>query len=212
MADAAPHTCVLIAADPSRTDDLHRALPHEAGPVVRTGRAEHLRQLLSSVRAHLVVAHLSCPQHLETLRHLKTDFPDIRIVVVADDPTDDLLIELLVCEIDGLVVNPAGVQPIAEAIRAVSNGGLSLDPFAVRRAVKRLARRLAQIREVTLQLTAREIEIARLVGHGLSNKEIGARLFVEEGTIKVHLHNIFDKLKISNRAELSEYARTKGLL
>ena len=211
MVDSAARTCVLIA-DPARAESLLRAVPSDLEPVIRTDAAADLRSLVACARPRLVIAHVKCPQHLQSLRDLKADFPDIRIVAVTDDPSDDLVIELLVCEVDGLVVNPAGARPIETAIRDVLNGTLSLDQFVVRRAVKRLARRLAQAREVALPLTAREIEIARLVSQGLSNKEIGVRLFIEEGTIKVHLHNIFEKLKIGSRAELSEYVRAKGLL
>ena len=60
-------------------------------------------------------------------------------------------------------------------------------------------------------LTQREIEIVRLVTAGLTNKEIGARLFVTEGTVKVHLHNIFEKLQVRDRKALAFHAKEKGL-
>ena len=62
-----------------------------------------------------------------------------------------------------------------------------------------------------ITLTERECQIARLVSEGLSNKEIGRVLNITDGTIKVHLHNIFQKLEISNRTVLAIFAqRTLG--
>jgi DNA-binding NarL/FixJ family response regulator len=60
-------------------------------------------------------------------------------------------------------------------------------------------------------LTPREKEITRLVSAGLRNKEIAVKLFVSEGTVKTHLHHIYEKLKVRNRIELSIYQRQRGL-
>jgi DNA-binding NarL/FixJ family response regulator len=59
--------------------------------------------------------------------------------------------------------------------------------------------------------THRELQIARLVTAGLSNKEIASRLFVAEGTVKCHVHNILVKAKVGSRAALAKYGRERGL-
>jgi two-component system, NarL family, nitrate/nitrite response regulator NarL len=73
-------------------------------------------------------------------------------------------------------------------------------------AVSREQRNIAITENVLTVLTGRERQIMRLVSEGLSKKEIGRRLNIVDGTIKVHLHNIFQKLEISNRTVLAALA------
>jgi two-component system nitrate/nitrite response regulator NarL len=73
-------------------------------------------------------------------------------------------------------------------------------------AVSREQTNIAITENVLTVLTGRERQIMRLVSEGLSNKEIGRRLNIVDGTIKVHLHNIFQKLEISNRTVLAALA------
>ena len=61
-------------------------------------------------------------------------------------------------------------------------------------------------------LTPREIEIIKQVAAGLRNMEIGKKLFISEGTVKMHLHNIYQKLGVNSRTQLSRYAQEKGLV
>lgn len=61
-------------------------------------------------------------------------------------------------------------------------------------------------------LSPREIEVVRLLATGLRNKEIGNKLFISEGTVKVHLHNIYKKLNLRSRLALTLHARDKGLV
>ena len=61
-------------------------------------------------------------------------------------------------------------------------------------------------------LTPREMEIARLVAQGRTNKEIAATLFIAEGTVKIHLHNTYEKINVTRRAELVRFAQEYGLV
>ena len=63
----------------------------------------------------------------------------------------------------------------------------------------------------TEELTAREIEIIRMIAKGFRNKEIAEALFISEGTVKVHLHSIFTKLRLHNRLALALYARDRDM-
>jgi two-component system, NarL family, nitrate/nitrite response regulator NarL len=61
-------------------------------------------------------------------------------------------------------------------------------------------------------LSSREIEVIHLVAGGLTNKQIGKKLYISEGTVKTHLHKIYDKLHVDSRLALALYAREKGLV
>jgi DNA-binding NarL/FixJ family response regulator len=61
-------------------------------------------------------------------------------------------------------------------------------------------------------VTPRELEIIRMIAHGLRNKEIAARLSISEGTVKIHLHNVYEKLQLDGRLALLLYAREHALV
>ena len=67
------------------------------------------------------------------------------------------------------------------------------------------------LRAPTEELTAREIEIIRMIANGLRNKDIGESLLISEGTVKAHLHNIYTKLQLHSRVTLALYARDRNL-
>ncbi len=73
-------------------------------------------------------------------------------------------------------------------------------------------KKLSKVRTRQVEpLTTRERQIVRVMAEGLTNKEIGRRLTLAEGTVKVHLHHIYRKLGVSNRTELAVLAHTKTL-
>ena len=66
--------------------------------------------------------------------------------------------------------------------------------------------------EVRQALTPRELEIVRMVSAGLRNRAVADKLCISEGTVKVHLHNIYEKLSVTGRLELALYARNRGIV
>jgi DNA-binding NarL/FixJ family response regulator len=90
-----------------------------------------------------------------------------------------------------------------------------LVPLAVRNAEPRNAAQRYRMRgkpeELVIALTPRERQIMELVSTGLSNREVGKQLHISEGTIKVHLHHIFQKLSIRNRTALANIGRTRPM-
>jgi DNA-binding NarL/FixJ family response regulator len=80
------------------------------------------------------------------------------------------------------------------------------------RAIEKLLKREDGARRLASLLTTRQTEIVRLVSQDLRNKEIADRLCISEGTIKVHLHNIYQKLNVSSRRALARVAQEKGFI
>jgi two-component system nitrate/nitrite response regulator NarL len=105
-------------------------------------------------------------------------------------------------------VIPKDVTPeiLMQSLRQVADGERLLPPPSCDWAVFRQRGNIAGAEDVLTVLTDRERQIMRLVSEGLSNKEIGRRLNLADGTIKVHLHNIYQKLEINNRTVLAALA------
>jgi two-component system, NarL family, nitrate/nitrite response regulator NarL len=100
---------------------------------------------------------------------------------------------------------------LVQCVRRVYAGHVWVEKQSITEAVDLVLRREAGGRELAGHLTRREVEIVHLVAAGLHNKEIAHRLTVTEGTVKVHLHNIYAKLGVDGRMELLKYARERGL-
>jgi len=78
--------------------------------------------------------------------------------------------------------------------------------------LEKLLQRETARNEAAQLLSPREIEIIKQVAAGLRNMEIGKKLFISEGTVKIHLHNIYQKLGVDSRTKLARYAQEKGLV
>ena len=79
-------------------------------------------------------------------------------------------------------------------------------------ALEKLLQRESARNEAAQVLSPREIEIIKQVAAGLRNVEIGKKLFISEGTVKIHLHNIYQKLGVDSRTKLARYAQEKGFV
>jgi DNA-binding NarL/FixJ family response regulator len=101
---------------------------------------------------------------------------------------------------------------LVQCLHRVQSGGQWLEKESASRAMTKLIRREAKARELATLLTPREMEVARLVARDCTNKEIAAQLFIAEGTVKIHLHNIYEKINVGRRAELVRFAQEYGLV
>lgn len=106
----------------------------------------------------------------------------------------------------GYVSKSVSPSKLHEAVRTVHRGEPFLPPEVTELLVQAETTRAAVLPE----LTERELEIVRLVARGVANKEIAARLFVAEVTVRTHLRNIFEKLEVRGRVELTLYALRAG--
>jgi DNA-binding NarL/FixJ family response regulator len=149
---------------------------------------------------------------LAAARELQPLVSPPHIVLLTAQLHEDELIEALQLGIRGVVLKEMAPKLLVECLRQVHAGRQWLEKESASRAMAKLVRREAMNREVASLLTPRETEVVRHVARGMSNKEAAAALGVADGTIKIHLHNIYEKLKIGRRAELVGFAHDYGLL
>ncbi len=121
------------------------------------------------------------------------------------------MVEAVRLGVKGVVLKEMAPQMLVECVRKVAAGEQWIERRSLTLALDRMLRREAGFREVSAVLTPREIEIVRLAAQGLRNQAIADRLHISEGTVKVHLHIIYDKLGLNGRLALLRYAEDRGL-
>ena len=144
---------------------------------------------------------------LSLLRQLDaTKRPAVIVLTAVQD--QDLLLDAARLGARGIVLKATAPRILEECIRAVSQGEQRLTVDGVDLS-KRLAERQTVETELGDLLTPRELEIMRLVALKLDNQEIAERLAISIGTVKIHLHHVYDKLHLNGRHELHLFLRDK---
>jgi two-component system nitrate/nitrite response regulator NarL len=129
-----------------------------------------------------------------------------RVVLLTASVTDSQILEAVTAGVHGLVLKESAPEMLVNCLRGVAAGRRWLPQEIIKPALDRELQRREEGRRFVRELTAREIDIIRLIADGLSNKAIASRLTISEGTVKIHLHHIYQKLGISNRAALAALA------
>jgi two-component system, NarL family, nitrate/nitrite response regulator NarL len=165
-------------------------------------------QAVQSHDADVLVLDVEMPGRsgLEVLRELGRASSRCRIVLLTAAISDEDMAAAVHLGAQGLVLKESDPETLLDCVRRVHLGDRPIDGATAKKAVKRPARQPVRV------LTPRETEIVQMVAHGLRNRIIGERLSISEGTVKIHLHNIYDKLGVDGRLELVLSAQQKGLV
>ncbi len=164
-------------------------------------------------RPDVLVLDLRMPGRsgLDVLRALAAEKLSCRTVLLTAAITDNDIVEAVRLGVNGIVMKESPPDTLVDCVRRVARGGQSIEQDTLAKAFGRVLRREAAAREVTSTLTPREIELVRMVALGLRNRAIAERLAITEGTVKIHLHNVYEKLAIDGRLELMRWAQEQGV-
>jgi len=182
--------------------------------VVRCSSGDEALMALRRVRPDVAVLDIRMPgvTGIELLRHVHDEALPTRVVLLTAEIGDEAVVEAVRLGVAGIVLKEMAPRVLVQSVRAVAAGEKWLDDGAMRRALDKMMRREAGLADAVRMLTPREVEVVRMVATGLRNKQIADRLTITEGTVKIHLHSIYQKLGVSGRVELSIYARDKSLV
>lgn len=147
---------------------------------------------------------------LDVLRMLRDEDLATRCILFVDQIPDEDAVEAMRLRVDGILLKEMPTRLVLQCIRKVHVGGRWLETQSMARVVDRLQEQENVRGDFTERLSPREQEVTRLVMEGLNNKDIAARLSLSVGTIKIHLHNIYEKLGIRSRLQLAAQARENG--
>jgi RNA polymerase sigma factor (sigma-70 family) len=162
-------------------------------------------QAIRSLRPDIALIDISMSglTVLEILSVVNSGGHSTRVIFFAKSVGDCELIKPAAAGAYGVILKDVAVEVLVQSLRQVADGK-KLPPLP---SADQISEELSAVADNgTNVLTGRERQIMRLVSEGLSNKEVARRLNITDGTIKVHLHNIFQKLEISNRTELAALA------
>jgi two-component system, NarL family, response regulator LiaR len=148
---------------------------------------------------------------IEATRRITAQRPEARILVLTSFAADDKVFPAVKAGALGYLLKDSTPEQLLEAIRQVYRGEPSLEPSIARKVLLELAQPGGAGRQTADPLTERELEVLRLIAQGMSNKEIAAKIFVAEWTVRSHVSNILGKLHLASRTQAALYALRSGI-
>ncbi|TMA93380.1 MAG: response regulator transcription factor [Deltaproteobacteria bacterium] len=184
--------------------------------VATTGLSSETLDRIEQGRPDLILLPALGTRTVELTRAITRRFNGIRVVVFGIKELPEAVTEMIEAGAAGYVREDASVDEFREVVRLAARGEARVAPQIASSLFSRLAA-LASVlradeRAKNVKLTPRELEILRLVAEGLTNKEIAARLHVEQQTVKNHMHNILERLSLRRRQQAVQYAWEAGTL
>jgi two-component system nitrate/nitrite response regulator NarL len=194
--------------DALRRDPRFRVLGSAAS--LRTAR-EQLHALTSG--PHVALVDLDLGEGPAVVRALRETWPALSVVALAVRESDQDVVAWAEAGVSGLVSREATLAELLDAVDAAVKDEVLCSPAVAAALLRRVASVSGERGYGTGHaLTRREREIVRLVGDGLSNKEIASALHIELATVKNHVHNILEKLGVGHRTDAVVVARARGEL
>jgi DNA-binding NarL/FixJ family response regulator len=151
---------------------------------------------------------------LEATRRIKQRLPYVKVCMLTASDDDDLLFEAIRSGAQGYLIKHMNPEDFVQEVRRQLHGEPVISEEVAVKIVRAVASRskAAAESQAFSDFTPREVEVLRLVGQGLSNREIARQLAIAENTVKNHLRNILQKLHFDNRVQAAAYAIRNGLV
>lgn len=205
---------VLIADDHQLVRQGLAALLAVKPGVEVIGQAENgveAVKLAHSLEPDIILMDLLMPgkNGIEATREIKQENPDARILIITSFAEDENVYQAIKAGALGYLLKDSSPQELMQAIDDVCHGKMSLHPNIALKLIEELNRPTEKQTTVD-PLTAREVQVLKLVAKGHSNQEIADKLVVSERTVGAHVSNILGKLHLANRTQAALYALREG--
>jgi two-component system, NarL family, nitrate/nitrite response regulator NarL len=172
----------------------------------------------SALLPDLVVMDVEMPvmDGVEATRLIREQQPAVKVVMLTVSESDEHVFEAIRLGAHGYLLKDLRPEQLFDLIRSVMRNETPLSPAIAGRLLEEIrngatTRTSSPTPSEEPSVTPRELEILQLVAEGMSNKEIGKRLWITEGTVKNHVHNALEKLHMKNRIQAAAYIVRQGL-
>ncbi len=217
---AEPPITVVIADDQRMVRSGFRVILEAEPGIVVVAEAGDGREAVELVRRHapavaLLDIRMPLMDGLEAARRVLALRPGTRVLILTTFDADEYVYEALRAGASGFLLKDAPAGQLVTAVRSLASGDALIDPVITRRLISRFAlaaRGPAGLPDELRKLTARELDVFRLVARGLSNNEIAQELVVEENTVKTHVSRILMKLSLRDRVQAVVLAYELGFV
>ncbi|HET7711148.1 MAG TPA: response regulator transcription factor [Thermoanaerobaculia bacterium] len=178
--------------------------------VTRTSQAI---RAIREKRPDVAVLDVQIPEEtgLGVVRAIRSEKLPTRVVLLTASLGAREAVESVELGVEGVILKDMAAHQLVQCIRKVHAGGKWIETGSTQRALAAILDRSQTERKLAAALTAREFEVFRVAATGVPNREIAQRLFISEGTVKMHLHAIYEKLGLSGRVELMAHAQKLGI-
>lgn len=180
----------------------------------------------AKLKPEILLMDISMPRMdgIEATEIIKKNNPDVKIVILTALDEEEFIFKLIQAGAIGYLMKDTSSSEVISAIRAAHSGESLIQPKVARKVIKELSRLLCgretpdekknrQEKEKMLKsLTEREMEVLKLVGQGLNNREIANELYISNATVKTHVMNTMHKLHLRDRVEMVLFAIQAGLI
>jgi DNA-binding NarL/FixJ family response regulator len=144
----------------------------------------------------------------DATRAIKARWPSVRVIMLTAITDDETVLDAIRAGADGYLTKDRASEEVVQAVRAAHAGEILLPRAVVYEIAQRVAlsRRRALVRRPTEQLTPRELQVLAALAEGLSSREICDRLFIAQNTLRTHVQNIMNKLRVHSKLEAVAFA------
>jgi DNA-binding NarL/FixJ family response regulator len=174
-------------------------------------------QKVGSLQPSLVLMDIRMPElsGIQATKQIKTEHPGVEVVLLTMHDEDDYVFEGIAAGASGYLLKDSSREELISTIQQVHAGQASLTPSVTRRVMQEFAtlqqgKREKPVASKPEELSRREMDVLELLVKGLSNKQIAKELFIDETTVKTHLHRIFEKLNVRDRTQAAILALQRG--
>jgi two-component system, NarL family, response regulator DevR len=186
--------------------DLLEAEP-DITVIGEAGTAESALARIPALKPDVAVLDVRLPDGngVTVCREIRSKMPDVACLMLTSYGDDEALFDAIMAGAAGYVLKQIRGTDLVGAVRTIASGRSLLDPEAASRVMQRM-RDQAQRSDPLAGLTEQERKILELIGEGLTNRQIGERLFLAEKTVKNYVSALFAKLGMERRAQAAAYA------